>query len=214
MKKALAILAVLLAPVVLYWLAVYALGLSRAWLTGLLPVAILAPALAVFVYDNVQMMRGRLWKFLAVLPQALFALLPVLLVSAPGILLVLWIEHQAYAGADRCHRYCQDQIVQQENKIRREVDKVRFEDASVWYKPWTYDDKVRVKYKEVQYDLVKSNITVPAKQTTRLAYGSLVSLLDLLVIASRTMVGALLLSSFLYIYSQILICKASLRVKY
>lgn len=214
MKKALAILAVLLAPVVLYWLAVYVLGLNRAWLTGLLPMAILAPALAVFVYDNVRMMQGRLWKFLAVLPQALLALVPVLLVSAPGILLILFVEHQAYRGADLCHKHCVDQIVKQEQKIRREVERSRDEDASVWYKPWTYDDKVRVKYKEVKYDVVEKEILVPARRTERLAYGSLVSVLDLLVVASRTMVGALLLSSFLYIYSQILICKASLRVKY
>lgn len=214
MKNVAVLVSIVLIPVLAYWILVYLLGVNRGGLICFVPPFILLPIVVKFLCDNFKIMNGNGKKFFYMLPKAIVALVPILIVSAPGIFMICFLETQAYNGANRCHDYCQDKISEKTEQKRQEVQKVREESAVVVWNPWTWGKKVKVYYKEFEYTWVKNTIITPAKMSTKFLYGSVVAILDIVVICSRIMIGTMILLSFLYIYSQILICKTKLQVRF
>jgi hypothetical protein len=205
MKLGLLIVNILVLPPMLYWAMVYIFGVSRGILLCILPVFIVILLLIKFVRDTIKALGIR--HLVRSLPKAILAFIPIIFLITPGVGFFLWVESAAYENADRLNKHCEGYITYQAKNIQEKVEKARYDDASVWYNPWTWGDKVKVIWVETTSKTIMEPVVNNAKLANRLTYGSLVSFLDIFVIISRISLCCLIFSSLGYVYSMIVLAR-------
>ncbi len=191
---------------------VYIFGFGRMALLLGFPLLFAVVILAKFIYDN-NSVYGTI-KSIKVIPLSIMLYLPIAITILPAIYITRTVESFVLEKSNKLHEKCQDKIRIIQEEQERVVTKSREEDRSVWWKPWSWGDKVNVMYQEVIREMVTKPITEKASLGARIIYGYVVCAFDFAILLNRIFEIFIIFTSFGFVYSQTLVGRGETEVKY